>query len=276
MNPRRMKRALLPFIGLAIAAGCDHPELTATAPPGEGAETPAVAEGRSTLGAKDLLVEVKIDDNRSVKFYQMPASILVVEELGADHRFLADPALHGNVLELYRSLRPGATIPAALQEGYDRARLAASTLLQREVAPSVPSGGQPASQAVTAAAASSAVSEIRQGQIVTAGEPSSSNPATFANNGFCDSSSGIGLCRLAWANGFHSGTHNSTNMSCIVDNFAGNGLLVLIGENSSAVPESQSVHTNIAYVDFGNTVMTRYCQVSDASGDSFHIATRWF
>jgi hypothetical protein len=272
---RTGKSVLLPVIALASWVGCDQSG-NVSLPSGE-STAPAADQPRTAPPSPEPLAALQAEDQHWVKFYGLPGSVLVVEELGANHRMLADPAVHATALDVYRALRPTGAIPTALQAAYDRSLLFVAPVSgAQDLGSRRASGGQPAAP-ITASASTATTSVIRQGQFYVIDEGfSSSNPAQFINTGYCDSASGSSICRVNWANGIHSGTNNTKNLQCIVNHYAGNGITVYVAEGSTLIPTFQAAGTTVAYVDFGSSFLNRFCQVADASGDSFHFSTRWF
>jgi hypothetical protein len=257
MQPRRLELALLPVIGFAFLGGCDQQEMIAPPHPEESA-----ASG-TTVSDKDLLAEVKVQEGHAVRFYGRPSSVFVVEEMPRGQRSALSADGHANALEMYQALRPGEEVPRALRDAHERARLAPPVTKVETPAGLVASGGASLAQL-------GSFFSFDQGT-------SSSNPANFVNNmGGCMWSNVNSTCKISWFNGFHSGTATSTNIRCIVDHFSGDGIGVVVASNSSFNFVPQAVNKTFIYVEIGGGPDVRYCELTSASGDGFHIGTQWF
>jgi hypothetical protein len=257
MQLRRLELTLLPVIGFALWGGCDQPEMTAPLHP---EESPA---SETTVSDKDLLAEVKVEENHAVRFYGRPSSVFVVEELPRGQRSALGADNHANALEMYKALRPGEEVPRALRDAHERARLAAPVTRGKTPAGLVASGGAALAQLGSFFAFDQ--------------NTSSSNPANFVNSlGGCMWSNVNSTCKISWFNGFHSGTATSNNLRCIVDHFSGDGISVVVASNSSFNFTPQAVNKTFIYVEIGGAPDVRYCEIFNASGDGFHVGTQWF
>jgi hypothetical protein len=257
MQLRRLELALLPVIGFALWGGCDQQEMMTPPQPEESAATGA------TMSDNDLLVELKVKENHSVRFYGRPSSIFVVENLPREERPAVGTGKLADALEMYKALRPGEEVPRALRDAHERARLAPPATRVKTPAEVVASGR-------------SALAEVGTFYQYPVGA-GSSNPAAFVNShGGCMWYNINSTCKVSWANGYHSGNAYSTNMRCVVDHYSGDGVTVRSNYTGGAQPFWHAPNTLQIYYEFGSGSDTRSCELVGASGDGFHAGTQWF
>jgi hypothetical protein len=254
MKPRQTELALLSIAGFALWAGCDQQQTMAPPVPEANAASAAMTSD------KDLVAEVKVEENHHVRFYARPSSVFIVEQMPRGNRS-AVGAGYTNALEIYSGLRPGEEVPRALREAHERARLVAPVNNPNAGPRLLPSGGSSLAQLAT-------FFQFDQGT-------SSSNPAGFVNNLDGCAWAAVGsICRVSWFNGFHSGTNTTSVIRCVVDHFSGSGITVRVVSNSTFNSVFQAANTTFVYVETGSSDV-RSCEVTDASGDGFHIGTQW-
>lgn len=250
-----MKWMALGSLGLALCAGCMGLE-TEQADTAE--SKPAV---RETTDA-DTILSIEVEPGHSVTFYEpAPGGLYLVERMAPEQSFVLTDKESSDALQAFAKLRPGAPVPAALQAAYDRARN-----LPGDTAAHEPKAG--GGQFEAAQAPSSGVTQ----QALT----SSSSAANFVNNnGGCNWGSASSFCRVNWANGFYAGT-TATSGLCIVDHYAGNGVVIQITVGSTITSTFQGPGT-IAQYSLGTPWAStlRRIDITNASGDSFHVGCRW-
>lgn len=120
------------------------------------------------------------------------------------------------------------------------------------------------------------------GQSETAQAPtpaltSSSSAATFVdNNGGCDWGPQWSVCRVNWANGFFAYAGGTTSGLCTVDHYAGNGVIIQITVGSTISSTFQGPGTIAQYsLGVAGAATLRRIDITNASGDSFHVGCRW-
>lgn len=246
-------------IGLAMVAACvgtDAPEADVAdvaAPP---SDEVAVEES--------AVLRLEIERGHSVTFLEpAPGGLYLVERMAPGQTFVLGDAEASDALAAFARLRPGQAAPAALQAAYDRARAMASEPI---AAVRVRGGGQ-----AEQAPAQSATPGVVQQSLV-----SSSSAATFVNtNGGCNWGPQGSFCRVNWANGFFA-SDTGTSGLCIVDHYAGNGVTIQITVNGTITSTFQGPGT-IAQYSLGGAGanVSRRIDVTNASGDSFHVGCRW-
>ncbi|MFP2963555.1 hypothetical protein ACLEPN_38930 [Myxococcus sp. 1LA] len=104
---------------------------------------------------------------------------------------------------------------------------------------------------------------------------SSSSAATFVNNGGCDWGPRWSTCKANWANGYYAYS-GSTSGLCSVDHYSGNGVIIQItvGSTISSVFQGAGTHAQYSLGTAGVST-TRRLDITNASGDSFHVGCRW-
>lgn len=238
----------------ACAASPPDPEAVQPPAPGEAAEASAV-------------LRIDVETGHTVTFYEpKPGALVVVETMmPAQKRVLGDREMK-DALAAFVRLQPGAGVPQALQDAYDRSRSL----------PSAPDGdavrafggGQP-----EVAQVPGAVPGVIQ-QALT----SSSSAANFVNNdGGCDWGPQGSFCRVNWANGFWASLSPTTSGVCTVDHYAGNGVTIQITCGNTVItlpPQSPGTVKQYSLCNSG-TAEVRRIDILDASGDSFHAGCRW-
>jgi hypothetical protein len=125
-------------------------------PSGPKTENPTAPPSGVSAPADDetgLLLRLEIAPSHTVTFYEpRDGQFIIVERMPRDHRsVMREPDSHDGVA-LFQRLRPGRSVPSALQQAYDRARqaaLAGPTGAVRAGGLSV-GGGEPASTVVPA------------------------------------------------------------------------------------------------------------------------------
>jgi hypothetical protein len=243
-----------------LASGCVQP---ASDPESQIPPT-ALPDGSDPVDAGAIL-SIEIENGHTVTFYEpAPGGLYFVERISAGQRFVLGERDMADALTAFARLRPQTSIPEALQAAYDRARNLASDL-DAEVAPSF-GGGAPE----TAGRSAAAPGTIEQGLT------SSSSAANFVNNdGGCNWGPTWSFCRVNWANGFFAFTTAISGL-CIVDHYAGNGIVnqITVGTTITSLP--QAVHTSIQFsLGARGANVLRRLDITNATGDSFHVGCRW-
>jgi hypothetical protein len=232
--------------GIAASAGCMA----------QGAEgEPAAAPAANTAEADGAILRLDVERGHSVAFYEpAPGGLFLVEEMAPGQSFVLSGREASDALAAFARLVPGAEVPAGLQAAYDRAR-------------AMDGGGR-----APAGAASAAAPELGQQSLV-----SSSSAAVFVNdNHGCDWGPQLSFCRVNWANGFAAAANQATSGLCIVDHYAGNGVTIQITVGATITSAFQGVGTIAQYsLGVAGFATTRRIDVTNASGDSFHVGCRW-
>ncbi len=241
-----MKWLAMGSLGLALCTGCAGAEQE-TAVPGE----PAADVNPSTEAS--VVLRIEVEPGHTVTFYEpAPGALYLAEHKLPSQSFVLGAKESSDALLAFARLSPGTTIPPALQAAYDRARS-----LPSDVEAQASHGGGSHADDVSAMAVSS------------------SNAATFVNNGGCDWGPRASFCRVNWANGFYA-TATSTSGLCGVDHYAGNGVVIQItvGGTISSVFQAAGTHAQYSLGSAGVST-TRRIDITNASGDSFHAGCRW-
>lgn len=250
---------VLGSLGLALSVGCAGQE---SEPSSTTEVKPSVVETTSA----DAVASLELESGHSVTFYEpVPGGLYLVERMMPGQKFALTAKESADALLAFASLRPGAPVPAALQAAYDRARaLPGDTTTARELSSG---GGQSASE--QAAAPGLGTSK----QALT----SSSSATTFVNdNTGCDWGPQGSFCRVNWANGFWASYSPTTSALCIVDHYAGNGVTIQITVGTTITSTFQGAGTIAQYsLGTAGASTTRRIDITNASGDSFHVGCRW-
>lgn len=246
--------AMVSGLGLALYMGCAAPE--------QGSGDPAA--GSNAAPDPGAILQIEVESGHSVGFYEpVPGGLYMAEQVLPGQSF----ALRGNgaidAIAAFSKLRPGVAVPAVLQAAYERARSV----------PGVPGAAPEGSGSGGAPAVEPAPTPGEIQQALT----SSSSAAFFANsNGGCDWGPDFSFCRLNWSGGRTEFATSNSGL-CIVDHYAGNGLTVQITVNGNIVASPfQNPGTIVQYsLGSAGSVVQRRVDVTNASGDSFHIGCRW-
>jgi hypothetical protein len=246
-------------LGLVLYMGC------ATSEPGSGGTTDPGPDHSATADT-GVILQIEVENGHSVSFHEpAPGGLYVAERMMPGQSFVlrGDGAI--DAIAAFSKLRPGVEVPAVLKVAYDRARNLPS--VPGAAAEGYGSGGQP-----DTAQADAATPGVIQ-QALT----SSSSAAFFAdNNGGCNWGPSFSFCTLNWSGGRTASATSSSGL-CIVDHYAGNGLTVQITVNGNIVASPFQNPGTIVQYSLGNSgpVVQRRVDITNASGDSFHIGCRW-
>ncbi|WP_144429592.1 hypothetical protein [Myxococcus hansupus] len=243
-------------LGVALFTGCAGAE-TESAGPGE-SETPV-----NTTTEASALLRIELEPGHTVTFYEpAPGALYLAEHKRPDQSFVLGDKEASDALLAFNRLRPGAPVPAELQAAYDRALSLPNDVSAQEFHVG---GGQ--REDASARAPRPGVSEQ--------GLTSSSNAATFVNNGGCNWGPRWSTCTVNWANGFYAYT-TSTSGLCGVDHYSGNGVIIQITVGSTITSVFQGAGTHAQYsLGSAGVSTTRRLDITNASGDSFHVGCRW-
>jgi len=247
-------------LGLILGSGCVAP-----APdPGPAGTTDPATNGSEPVDA-NVVLRVDVESGHTVTFYEpTPGGLYLAERMAPGQTFVLGDKEASDALAAFARVRPQAEVPAALQAAYDRARNLPSEPIA--LAAHAFGGGQP-----EAAQAPSATPGVIQ-QALT----SSSSAANFVNNdGGCDWGPQGSFCRVNWANGFFASLSPTTSGLCVVDHYAGNGVVIQI--TAQAITSMFQGAGTIAQYSLGTPgpAITRRIDITNASGDSFHAGCRW-
>lgn len=247
-------------IGLILCSGCMAP-----APdPGAAGTTDPAPKGSATTDA-NVVLQVDVESGHTVTFYEpTPGGLYLAERMSPGQTFVLRDKEASDALAAFARLRPQTEVPAALQAAYYRARNIAPSALEAHAF----GGGQP--ETAQAPAATPGVIQ----QALT----SSSSAANFVDNdGGCDWGPQGSFCRVNWANGFWASLSPTTSGLCIVDHYAGNGVVVQITVNGTIVGSPFQNPGTIVQYSLGTPgpPVTRRIDITNASGDSFHVGCRW-
>jgi len=241
----------------ALFTGCTQP---ASGQPGADEAQPDPGDVTDATA----LLRVDVEAGHAVAFYEpTPGGLFMAETKAPGQNFVLTGGDATDPLRAYARLRPQTQVPAALQAAVDRARDAAGQ--PGAAAPPAFGGGQPESaQAVTPGVVQQALT-------------SSSSAANFVNNdGGCDWGRQGSFCRVNWANGFFASLSPTTSGLCIVDHYAGNGVVVQITAGATITSVFQAAGTIAQYsLGVAGPSELRRIDVTNASGDSFHAGCRW-
>ncbi|HWO25556.1 MAG TPA: hypothetical protein VNO30_42745 [Kofleriaceae bacterium] len=235
----------------------------AGAPEAEPTDMPAAEPSEAPTTEEHVVLQLEVEPGHTVTFYEpTPGGLYLIERRAMNQSFaLRNGAV--DALRAFQELRPGAPIPAALQAAYDRARAVSSD----GIAAAAAHGG--GAEAVAAPAPRPGVVE----QSLT----SSSSAANFVNNDDgCDWGPEWSACRVNWANGYYAWRSGATSGLCVVDHYAGNGVVIQVTAGSALTSFFQGAGTVAQYsLGTAGAAMTRRIDVTNASGDSFHVGCRW-
>jgi hypothetical protein len=213
-----------------------------------------------------VVLRIDVENGHSVTFYEpTPGGLFVVERMAPMQKFVLSDKEASDALAAFARLRPEAEIPVTLQAAYDRARKVPSGPVV--LAKHAFGGGQPA-PAQTSAVTPGIIQEALT---------SSSSAANFVDNdGGCDWGPTWSFCRVNWGGGFFAFVNPSTSGLCIVDHYAGNGVVVQITAGGTITSTFQGAGT-IAQYSLGTPGPSelRRIDITNASGDSFHAGCRW-
>lgn len=246
-------------LGLALAAAC----VSADAPEGDVAAPQA--DDASDASEQHVVLRVEIERGHSVTFYEpAPGALYQVERMAPNQKFVLGGAAASDALAAFAQLRPGQAVPAALQAAYDRAIAMPSESVSTE---SARGAGQP-----DAGQSAPATPGVSQQSLV-----SSSSAATFVNtNNGCDWGSRWSTCSVNWGGGYFATASSATAAICIVDHYAGNGLIVQMTVNGNVTNSFHGAGTIAQYsLGAAGPDVTRRIDLTNASGDAFHVGCRW-
>jgi hypothetical protein len=256
--------------GLALYAGCADPSSDPASDPAS-APTPTAgtaepADSAATISEASVVARVEVEPGHVVSFYEpTPGGLFTVETRAPGQSFALAPDEVSDAMKAFAHLRPQAAIPPALQAAYDRAR--SVTGEPADLPAHAVGGGQPATVRPRAATPG----------VVTQALTESSNPAVFVDNdGGCDWGPQGSFCRVSWANGFFAFFTPTTSALCTVDHYAGNGIVIQVTAGSTITSFFQGVGTIAQYsLGAAGPSELRRIDITNASGDSFHVGCRW-
>ncbi|HEU0082006.1 MAG TPA: hypothetical protein VFQ87_03965 [Bradyrhizobium sp.] len=153
--------------------------------------------------------------------------------------------------------------------GYDRAHSAASapTTAPTSAPASGAGGGRPAS----AQPAATTPGEIQQSLTFVA----RSGQVRGQRCG-CDWGPRFSTCRVTWGGGFFAFANPSTSGLCIVDHYAGNGVVIQVTSGTTLSSVFQAVGTIAQYsLGAAGPNVLRRVDVTNAAGDAFHVGCRF-
>jgi len=248
-------------IGLAAFAGCAEP--AAEPAPAAAPESP---EAAPAAGNPDMVARVDIEPGHAVNFYEpTPGNLVVVETMAPGQKFALAADAISDALRAYAQLRPRDEVPQALQAAYDRTRSATSE--PTTASGNAAGGGRPQS----AQPAAATPGEIQQSLT------SSSDPANFVDNdGGCDWGPRFAACRVSWGGGFFASSNPATSGLCIVDHYAGSGVVIQVTVGTTISTVFQAVGTIAQYsLGAAGPNVLRRVDVTNAAGDAFHVGCRF-
>jgi len=224
---------------------------------GEDPADPGLVEGPTS--DSDVILHIEIESGHSVSFHEpLPGALYVVEQMAPEQTFVLGDTEASDAIAAFVKLRPGVEVPPVLKAAYDRA---SNQRVNPEAGSPGLGGGQPATTKP-------------DGQRALT---SSSSAANFVNNnGGCNWGPQMSFCRVNWANGFWASWSPASSGLCIVDHYAGNGVVVQITANGVVTSFFQGGGT-IAQYSLGSpgANVARRIDITNASGDSFHVGCRW-
>lgn len=265
-NLRMINRVVALSSLLAFSAACSATDQTSSGEP----SSTAVGEDESSAQTTSALLEVELESGHKISFYEpVSGNLFLVESMTREQKSALAGLEVRDALEVFKSIRPEAEVPAVLLAAYERAKANVEVVDARAEAPG--SDGTPdLGVSIPRVATPEGVGVIKQAH-------STSSAADFVNNhGGCVWASVHSFCRVNWANGFTSGNHTAPSAVGIVDHYAGNGITVQLIAGATSVPFSQSAGTIQTYswgLQSGN--ISRRLDILNASGDSFHAGVRW-
>jgi hypothetical protein len=252
---------------VASLAACSATDQTNSGEP----SSTAAGEDESSAQTTSALLEVELESGHKVSFYEpVSGNLFLVESMTREQKSALAGLERHDALEVFRSIRPDAEVPAVLLAAYERAKVNVGAV-DTGVPETAGSNGTPdPGLGVSRVSTADGVGAIRQAH-------STSSAADFVNNhGGCTWASVHSFCRVNWANGFTSGDHTAPSAVGIVDHYAGNGITVQLIAGATSVPFGQSAGTIQTYswgLQSGN--INRRLDILNASGDSFHAGVRW-
>jgi hypothetical protein len=243
-------------LSLALSAGCIGPAPESANTTGS---EPAVVEATEA----NALLRIEVEAGHDVTFYEpVPGGLYLAERMAPSQSFVLHGKESSDALLAFKQLRPGTPVPEALQAAYDRAL-------------SLPSDATVQEKKVGGGQAEAAQAPAHPG-VAVQGLTSSSSAATFVNsNGGCDWGAQGSFCRVEWGGGFFASI-TATSGLCIVDHYAGNGVTIQITVGSTISSSFQGAGTIAQYsLGAAGASTTRRIDITNASGDSFHVGCRW-
>jgi hypothetical protein len=260
-----MVAMVLGGIGLAAFVGCAEP--AAEPAPAAAPESP---EGAPTASNPDTVARVDIEPGHAVNFYEpSPGNLVVVETMAPGQKFVLAADAISDALRAYAQLRPQGAVPQALQAAYDRARSTAGdpTIASTIASTNGAGGGRPASAQPAAATPG----------VIQQALTESPDPANFVDNdGGCDWGPRFAACRVNWGGGFFAFSNPSTSGLCIVDHYAGNGVVIQVTAGTAITSMFQAVGTIAQYsLGASGPNVLRRVDVTNAAGDAFHVGCRF-
>ena len=257
-----MRNAMMVMVGVSLAlyAGC------AGSPAAEESD-----EGKESTEAADQpapIVQLDLEAGHAVKFYEpSPGALFIVEEAASGQPLILSEQRRVDALALFAKLRPGQSVPAALDGAHARA-LAASHAPHGDLHAAA-GGGSPAPALTAAARAGMATAQ----QALS----SSADPDHFVNTDHgCDWDNAFSFCRIRWSNGLFIEGGITDSGVCIVDHYAGNGIGVKLTAGVGVLSQLQPVGTEVAYAwGIINGDVFRRMDIFNASGDHFHAGCRF-
>jgi hypothetical protein len=255
-------------VGLALYAGCANPAAGSEESDNATESTDAAANEPAPI------LQLDLGAGHAVKFYEpSPGALFIVEQAARGERLALSELSRVDALELFAALRPNQPVPAVLGDAHARAlEAAAARPASLGLRPQV-GGGSPAASLSTGAAESAGAGVATTQQALT----SSADPTHFVNTDHgCDWANSFSFCRISWANGMFIDSGSTDSAICIVDHYAGNGITVQLTADTTVLPQSQAVGTEVAYSwgIVGGDVHRRM-DILNASGDRFHAGCRF-
>lgn len=240
--------------------------------PKTAADNSKVGDGLLTLADGSTatpLATVNIEDGHTVAFYEVDGAITVLELAKPGQTLVTKTGT--DVMELFEQLEPEAAPPAALIAAYDRFVAAEEIEKALAVKPDTQQfGGGASEQSTPEAELGGDLSVV--GQALT----SSSNCAPFVNDTeACDWASAFSSCRCNWGGGFFAQVGGASSMNILVDHYSGNGVTIRLLKDGSVTSSVGVPAGQIGQLSSSGSDATRRCEVTNASGDSFHVGC-WF
>ncbi len=263
--------AMVGSVGLALVAGC-------TSPAAGGGESNSGTDSSDTVAAGEPapILQLDLGAGHAVKFYEpSPGALFVVEQTASGAPSILSQQRRVDALDLFAMLRPNTPVPPALGDAHARAIAAAAPRPVSSAPRLAPQagGGSPA-----ASLPAVAVSSAGQGLGATQqGLTSSADPTHFVNTDHgCDWNNGFSFCRISWSNGMFIDGGSTDSGICIVDHYAGNGITVQLTADTTVLPLSQAVGTEVSYsLGIVDGDVHRRMDILNASGDRFHAGCRF-
>lgn len=271
-----MNSVVCPLIALGLFAGCgaqpsvtegsagaepNAPAAAAAANPAAGEEVAGVmlADGTSPTS----LATVEVEPGHTISYFEGETGAISMLELAQPGQVLL-VTKDTDALELYAQLNPGKAPPAELVAAYDRAQ-ANHAVSQLAGARSEASGGTPE---VEGQLADPSANFGAVGEAIS----SSSNCAALVNDTeMCDWASAYSACRCNWNGGFYAQTGSASTMFIIADHYSGNGITIRLLRDGTLVLSATVQQGQIGQLYSSGGSATRRCEVTNASGDAFHV-----